>query len=92
MGMTGAAFQKCINPDCGGTLQTAKGIVSIRHFTHTEDMVIVVELESAGGEGLMQVEWKPPEIAELVVYLVTHKGNAVIDELHIRRAASSPWF
>ncbi|MHC4337686.1 MAG: SDR family NAD(P)-dependent oxidoreductase [Planctomycetota bacterium] len=39
-------------------------------------------------EDLMQ----PEEIAELVVYLVTHKGNAVMDELHIRRAASSPWF
>jgi len=39
-------------------------------------------------EDLMQ----PDEIAELVVYLVTHKGNAVIDELHIRRAVSSPWF
>ena len=35
---------------------------------------------------------KPREIAELVVYLVTHKGNAVVDELHIRRAAASPWF
>ena len=35
---------------------------------------------------------KPEEIAELVLYLVTHKGNAVIDELHIRRAASNPWF
>ena len=35
---------------------------------------------------------KPEEIAELVVYLVTHKGNAVIDELHIRRASSTPWF
>ena len=34
----------------------------------------------------------PAEIAELVVYLVTHKGNAVIDELRIRRATSSPWF
>jgi len=39
-------------------------------------------------EELMQ----PEEIAELVLYLVTHKGNAVIDELHIRRAASTPWF
>ena len=39
-------------------------------------------------EDLMQ----PEEIAELVLYLVTHTGNAVIDELHIRRAASSPWF
>jgi NAD(P)-dependent dehydrogenase (short-subunit alcohol dehydrogenase family) len=35
---------------------------------------------------------KPEEIAELVIYLVTHKGNAVIDELHIRRAAAAPWF
>jgi len=34
----------------------------------------------------------PHEIAELVLYLVTHKGNAVIDELHIRRATSTPWF
>ena len=34
----------------------------------------------------------PHEIAELVLYLVTHTGNAVIDELHIRRASSSPWF
>jgi NAD(P)-dependent dehydrogenase (short-subunit alcohol dehydrogenase family) len=35
---------------------------------------------------------KPGEIAELVVYLVTHKANAVIDELHIRRASAAPWF
>jgi 3-oxoacyl-[acyl-carrier protein] reductase len=34
----------------------------------------------------------PDEIAELVVYLVTHRGNGVMDELHIRRATSSPWF
>jgi hypothetical protein len=24
--------------------------------------------------------------------LLTHRGNAVLDELHIRRAASAPWF
>ena len=35
---------------------------------------------------------KPEEIAELVLYLVTHKGNAVVDELRIRRATSPPWF
>jgi 3-oxoacyl-[acyl-carrier protein] reductase len=35
---------------------------------------------------------QPEEIAELVLYLLTHKGNAVIDELHIRRSASTPWF
>jgi 3-oxoacyl-[acyl-carrier protein] reductase len=35
---------------------------------------------------------KPEEVAELVHYLVTHKGNAVVDELHIRRETSTPWF
>jgi 3-oxoacyl-[acyl-carrier protein] reductase len=35
---------------------------------------------------------QPEEIAELVLYLVTHKGNAVLDELRIRRAAAPPWF
>jgi NAD(P)-dependent dehydrogenase (short-subunit alcohol dehydrogenase family) len=35
---------------------------------------------------------QPEEIAELVLYLVTHRGNAVIDELRIRRATSTPWF
>jgi len=35
---------------------------------------------------------KPQEIAELVLYLVTHKGNAVVDEIRIRRATSTPWF
>jgi NAD(P)-dependent dehydrogenase (short-subunit alcohol dehydrogenase family) len=34
----------------------------------------------------------PAEIAELVLYLVTHRGNAVVDELHIRRATAAPWF
>ncbi len=35
---------------------------------------------------------RPEEIAEIVLYLVTHKGNAFIDELHVRRASSAPWF
>ena len=35
---------------------------------------------------------QPAEIAELVIYLLTHKGNAVIDELRIRRATANPWF
>ena len=35
---------------------------------------------------------KPDEIAELVLYLITHKGNAVIDQLNIRRVSSTPWF
>jgi len=35
---------------------------------------------------------RPDEVAELVLYLVTRTGNAVVDELHIRRAAAAPWF
>lgn len=35
---------------------------------------------------------RPEEIAELVIYLVTHQGKAIIDELHIRRSTSKPWF
>jgi NAD(P)-dependent dehydrogenase (short-subunit alcohol dehydrogenase family) len=35
---------------------------------------------------------QPEEIAELIMYLVTHQGNAVVDELHIRRKSSNPWF
>ena len=34
----------------------------------------------------------PDEIAEMVLYLVTRRGNAVVDELHIRRASAAPWF
>lgn len=35
---------------------------------------------------------KPTEIAALVLWLVQQRGNAVIDELHVRRASGSPWF
>ncbi len=34
----------------------------------------------------------PDEVAELVEYMVTHQGNAVVDELRIRRATAGPWF
>lgn len=34
---------------------------------------------------------KPEEIAELVLFLVTRQGNAVVDQIHVRRAASAPW-
>ena len=34
----------------------------------------------------------PEEIAELVAYLVTHQGNGIVDEIHIRRQNATPWF
>jgi len=51
------------------------------------DMVARVRPDIAADELI-----RPEELAELVHYLVTHKGNAVVDELHIRRATSTPWF
>jgi 3-oxoacyl-[acyl-carrier protein] reductase len=35
---------------------------------------------------------KPEEIADIVIFLLTRRGNAVIDDIHIRRAVSAPWF
>jgi len=34
----------------------------------------------------------PEEIADIVMFLLTRKGNAVIDDVHVRRAVSDPWF
>jgi len=34
---------------------------------------------------------QPEEIADVVLFLVTRRGNAVIDEIHVRRAVSTPW-
>ncbi len=34
----------------------------------------------------------PADIAEIVVFLLTHRSNAVIDDIHVRRANSDPWF
>jgi 3-oxoacyl-[acyl-carrier protein] reductase len=34
---------------------------------------------------------QPEEIAELVLFLVTWKGNGIIDEIHIRRPDASYW-
>ncbi len=39
--------------------------------------------------GLIQ----PDEIADLIIFLLTHrKSNAVIDDLHLRRANGGPWY
>lgn len=34
---------------------------------------------------------EPEEIADIVLFLVTRRGNAVIDEIFVRRSASTPW-
>jgi 3-oxoacyl-[acyl-carrier protein] reductase len=34
---------------------------------------------------------QPEEIAEVVLFLLTRRGNAVMDAVYLRRAASTPW-
>lgn len=34
---------------------------------------------------------KPKEIADIVLFLIKHGGNAVIDEIRIRRNANVPF-
>ena len=34
---------------------------------------------------------RPEEIADILLFLLTRRGNAVIDEIHVRRSASTPW-
>ncbi len=51
------------------------------------DMVADVRPDIKPGD-LMQ----PEELAEIVLFLLTHRGNAVIDSVNIRRAVSAPWF
>ncbi|MCJ7736834.1 MAG: SDR family oxidoreductase [Anaerolineae bacterium] len=39
----------------------------------------------------VSVLMQPEEIADIVLFLVTRNGNAVIDEIRVRRSASLPW-
>jgi 3-oxoacyl-[acyl-carrier protein] reductase len=34
---------------------------------------------------------KPQDVADIVMFLVTRQGNAVIDEIQVRRASATPW-
>ncbi len=34
---------------------------------------------------------QPDEIADIVLFLVTREGNAVVDQIDVRRAVSTPW-
>ena len=45
--------------EVSGIINTAKGDLKIRHFTHSEDMVIVTELESAAGAEPVTLSFKP---------------------------------
>lgn len=34
----------------------------------------------------------PEEVARVAMFLITQRGNAVVDQVNLRRVASSPWF
>ncbi|MHB0858182.1 MAG: SDR family NAD(P)-dependent oxidoreductase [Anaerolineae bacterium] len=34
----------------------------------------------------------PEEVAEVALFLVRQRGNAVVDQINLRRASSAPWF
>jgi NADP-dependent 3-hydroxy acid dehydrogenase YdfG len=33
----------------------------------------------------------PQEITDLILYLLQHRGNAMIDEINVRRVTNQPW-
>lgn len=35
---------------------------------------------------------RPQEIAELILFLAAQRGQAIVDQINVRRASSSPWF
>lgn len=53
---------------------------------------VATEMVSAMRPDINRDELIPPEeIAEAVIFLLAHRGNAAIDELNIRRASGTPW-
>jgi alpha-L-fucosidase 2 len=45
--------------ELAGTIQTSKGKIQIRSFTHAEQLVQVVEIQPDAGESSCQFEWQP---------------------------------
>ncbi len=33
----------------------------------------------------------PADIADIVMFILKHRGNAVVDEINVRRSSKSPW-
>ena len=48
-------------------------------------------IDELNPDGDRTVLMKPQEIADIVLFLVTRSGNAVTDEIHVRRSNSLPW-
>ncbi len=49
------------NAELTGTIQTDKGTIRIRHFTHSHDMILYTELETSGDETGCKWTWEPAD-------------------------------
>ena len=47
------------NAEVRGSYETSKGGLTWRSFTHAEEMLIIVELQSTGEETLPELDWRP---------------------------------
>jgi len=60
--LVGCSWRKDLwNAELTGTIQTDKGRIQIRHFTHADDMAIVTELTPSTGEQGCYWTWHPAE-------------------------------
>jgi len=58
--LIGCSWRKDLwNAELTGTIKTDKGEITIRHFTHAQDMAIVTELTPSQGEQLCRWTWHP---------------------------------
>ena len=71
-------------------------MIEVRSFTHTKELVQVIELRPSGGEKSLSFEWLPGEAYALVV---THAEELLVDEepdalntfLRIIETVASTW-
>jgi len=60
--LAGCSWRKDLwNAELTGVIQTDKGEIRIRHFTHADDMAIVTELTASAGEKECNWTWHPVE-------------------------------
>ncbi|MCP4450696.1 MAG: hypothetical protein GY809_04495, partial [Planctomycetes bacterium] len=58
--LTGCTWRKDLwNAELTGTIETDRGEIQIRHFTHADDMAIVTELTPSAGEQACHWTWHP---------------------------------
>jgi len=58
--LTGCKWRKDLwNAELTGKIQTDKGEIRVRHFTHADDMAIVTELTPSAGEKGFRWSWHP---------------------------------